>query len=312
MAAKTRKMKLSFRGRRQLSYWIMLIPFLAGFVFIFSIVYFNSLRYSFMEINLLPGGGFEQIWVGLDNFRFIFLEEPFYMSNVSSSVLEMLMFVVFIVIFSLFIAVLLNRKMRGRAFFRAMFFIPVILATGFIARADMNAMVIDAAMAGLGEGTATTGLEDSMFNFWDVQQILFSLNFSPTLSGYAMIAADRIIDIINGSGVQILIFLAGLQSISPHIYESANIDGATGWESFWLITFPMITPLILVNAIYTIINFLTMPTNAIMLQIEEYRVRAGGMGIASAMAWFYFLVVMVCLVIGALLISRIMFYQQKD
>ena len=112
--------------------------------------------------------------------------------------------------------------------------------------------------------------------------------------------------------VQILIFLAGLQSISPHIYESADIDGATGWESFWLITFPMISPLILVNVIYTIINFLTMPTNVIMLQIEDYRMRAGGMGIASAMAWFYFLVVLVCLVIAGLILSRFVFYQQKD
>jgi ABC-type sugar transport system permease subunit len=130
-------------------------------------------------------------------------------------------------------------------------------------------------------------------------------------TGIVTIAATRIVDIINGSGIQILIFLAGLQSISPHIYESANIDGASGWEIFWLITFPMITPLVLVNSIYTIINLLSMPNNAIMMQIEDYRLRPGGMGIASAMAWFYFLGVLACLGIAALILSRIMFYQQK-
>jgi ABC-type sugar transport system permease subunit len=289
----------------------MLLPFLVGFLFIFAGVYINSLRYSFMDLKLLSTGGFEQIWAGLSNYLFLLREEPNYILNIQASVMEMVMFVVFITIFSLFIAVLLNRKMPGRAFFRAMFFVPVILATGFIARADMQSLVMNSIQSRLGSESGATAVSSGMFSQWNVQEFLFALNFSPMLTSTVTIAARRIVDIINGSGIQILIFLAGLQSISPHIYESANIDGATGWEIFWLITFPMITPLVLVNAIYTIINFLTMPTNAIMLQIEAYRLRPGGMGIASAMAWFYFLVVLICLGIAALILSRIVFYQQK-
>ena len=304
--------KLTFNTQRKLSYWLMLMPFLAGFIFIFAGVYINSLRYSFMTLNMLPRGGFEQTWTGLNNFLFLLREEPHYLMNIQNSVAEMVMFVLFITIFSLFIAVLLNRKMPGRAFFRAMFFLPVLLATGFIARADMQSMIVDAVEMRLGaDDGATAVIGTGMFSFLDVRQLLFSLNFSPMLTRTVTIAANRIIDIINGSGIQILIFLAGLQSISPSIYESANIDGATGWEMFWLITFPMITPLVLVNAVYTIIDFLTMPTNAIMLQIESYRLRPGGMGVASAMAWFYFLVVLLCLGIAALILSRMMFYQQK-
>ena len=302
---------LTFSQQRKLSYWIMLSPFLAGFILIFTGVYINSLRYSFMNVRLLPTGGFEQIWTGLSNYIFLLREEPVYMLNIQASVLEMVMFVVFITIFSLFIAVLLNRNMPGKAFFRAMFFLPVILATGFIAKADMQTMVMAAIESRLGAESGATAVSGGIFSYWDVQDLLFSLNFSPVLTETVTVAARRIVDIINGSGIQILIFLAGLQSISPHIYESANIDGATGWEIFWLITFPMITPLVLVNAIYTIINFFTMPTNAIMLQIESYRLRPGGMGVASAMAWFYFLVVLACLGIAALILSRIMFYQQK-
>lgn len=303
--------KLTFNQRRQVSYWLMLTPFLAGFLLVFAGVYINSLRYSFMDVRLLPTGGFEQTWTGFSNFIFLIREEPNFLINVQASVLEMIMFVLFITIFSLFIAVLLNRKMPGRAFFRAMFFVPVILATGFIARANMQSMIMSAVEAGLGTDTGATAASGGVFSYWDVQRLLFALDFSPMLTETATIAANRIVDIINGSGIQILIFLAGLQSISPHIYESANIDGASGWETFWLITFPMITPLVLVNAIYTIINFLTMPTNAIMLQIEDYRMRPAGMGIASAMAWFYFIVVLICLGIAALILSRIMFYQQK-
>jgi ABC-type sugar transport system permease subunit len=264
-----------------------------------------------MNVRLLGSGGFEQIWAGLTNYVFLFREEPNYMMNIQASVLEMIMFVLFITIFSLFIAVLLNRKMPGRAFFRAMFFLPVILATGFIAKADMQSMVMTAIESRLSSESAATAVGGGIFSQWNIRELLFALNFSPMLTETVTIAARRIVDIINGSGIQILIFLAGLQSISPHIYESANIDGATGWETFWLITFPMITPLVLVNAVYTIINFLTMPTNSIMLQIESYRLRPGGMGIASAMAWFYFVVVLACLGIAALLLSRIMFYQQK-
>jgi len=306
-----RRKGLSFNGHRKLAYWLMLSPFLAGFILIFAGVYIDSLRYSFMNVRLLGQGGFEQTWTGLSNYLFLFRGDPNYTVNIQASVVEMVMFVLFITIFSLFIAVLLNRKMPGRAFFRAMFFVPVILATGFIARADMQSMVMNAIEARLGEESGATAVGGGVFSYWNVRQLLFALNFSPMLTGTVTIAANRIVDIINGSGIQILIFLAGLQSISPHIYESANIDGASGWEIFWLITFPMITPLVLVNAIYTIINFLTMPTNAIMLQIESYRLRPGGMGIASAMAWFYFLVVLACLGIAALILSRIMFYQQK-
>ena len=307
------KKKLTFNTQRKITYWLMISPFLAGFLLIFSDVYISSLRYSFMDIFMNPTGGIGQTWAGMKNYLYLFREDPFYWHNIQTSLMEIVMFVLFITIFSLFIAVLLNRKMKGRTFFRAIFFLPVILATGFIAKADMQSIFIDAIATSLASETGATSVAGSegLFSSFNIREILFSLNFSPMFTRTVTIAANKIVDIINGSGIQILIFLAGLQSIPSSIYESANIDGASAWEMFWLITFPMITPLILVNSIYTIINFLTMPNNAIMLQIENYRMRANGMGIASAMAWFYFLVILLCLGAAALIISRFMFYQQK-
>ena len=110
-----------------------------------------------------------------------------------------------------------------------------------------------------------------------------------------------------------VIFLAGLQSISPSIYESADIDGATAWESFWLITFPMISPMILVNVIYTIIDSFTRADNPIMLQVRSQSLMGkGGMGLAAAMAWIYFLVALIFIGIFSFIVSRFVYYQQRD
>jgi ABC-type sugar transport system permease subunit len=289
----------------------MLIPFLAGFLLIYLGIYISSLIYSFQTVSLLPEGGFEAVWRGLENYRMILTEEPNFRTNLSLAVGEMLAFTLFIIIFSLFIAVILNRKMRGRGFFRAMFFIPVILATGFVARAEMYSMIMESMQTGM-EMTETASGSGGMFTALDVRRLMRSLQFAPMMADYVLIAVNSIVDIINRSGVQILIFLAGIQSISPAIYESADIDGASGWEKFWLITLPMISPLIMVNVFYTIIDSLTRPTNLIMLQVEDYRVRAGGMGVASSMAWFYFLVVLLILGAAALLIRGFVYYQQRD
>jgi ABC-type sugar transport system permease subunit len=302
---------MSYQRRRRAAYWVMLIPFLTGFFLVYLGVYASSFIYSFQTINILPEGGFAQIWNGFANYRMILTEEPNFRNNLSLAVGEMLAFTLFIIIFSLFIAVVLNRKMRGRAFFRAMFFIPVILATGFVARAEMYSLVMQSMQAGMETSTAGSG-STSMFTQMDIWRLMYSMRFSPVMADYVLIAVNAIVDIINRSGVQILIFLAGIQSVSPAIYESADIDGASGWEKFWLITLPMISPLILVNVFYTIIDSLTRPNNLIMLQIEDYRIRAGGMGTASAMAWFYFLAVLLILAAAAAILRIFVYYQQRD
>ncbi|MBR4072679.1 MAG: sugar ABC transporter permease, partial [Clostridia bacterium] len=204
---------------------------------------------------------------------------------------------------------------KGRTFFRAVFFIPVILATGFMAKADMNNMISDQMWSSMGSATASaadTEMANGLFNGAEIQEFLLSLSFSTKISDFILNAAQNIYNIVNISGVQMVIFLAGIQSISPAIYESASIDGATAWESFWLITFPMISPLIIVNVVYTVIDSFTSSDNIIMLQIQEQTFKSNGMGLASAMAWFYFLVVAVCLIVITLIIRGYVYYQQRD
>ena len=111
-----------------------------------------------------------------------------------------------------------------------------------------------------------------------------------------------------------LIFLAGLQSISPAIYEACKIDGATGWETFWKVTFPMISPMILVNAVYTIIDAFTTESNTVMSYIAgaPSSITQNGTEIATAMSWMYFLLVVLILAVVAGIMSSFVFYQRKD
>lgn len=112
--------------------------------------------------------------------------------------------------------------------------------------------------------------------------------------------------------MQILIFLAGIQSISPSIYESASVEGATAWEMFWKITLPMVSPMLLVNVFYTIIDNLTRDNNELMNYIRNISFSQGMYGEGAAMAWLYFLVVAVILVVLVAIISRFVFTYQRE
>lgn len=304
---------LTARQRKNLSYWAFLIPFLVGFVFLFFWIYLDSIRYSFMYMELRGAEGLYTEFYGFKNFTYAF-EDLNFINNVRSSISTMFANVILVTLYSLFVAVILSQNIKGRTFFRAVFFIPVILATGFMTKADMNNMIMEQTWDNLGTEIQATGtIANGIFDRMDLQSYLMNLNFSPQLSRFVINAVTGIFDIINISGVQMMIFLAGLQSISPSIYESADIDGATAWESFWLITFPMISPMILVNVIYTIIDSFTRADNPIMLQVRSQSfVGKGGMGQAAAMAWIYFLVALIFIGIFSFIVSRFVYYQQRD
>ena len=217
-----------------------------------------------------------------------------------------------ILIFSLFMAVLLNQKMAGRAAFRAIFFIPVILSTGLMESIEAQNIMgdyMDSAEGiddGSGESAAST-----LVSALDVEALFAGMAVGQGLVEYVVVAINRIYDIVNRSGVQMLIFLAGLQSISPAIYESVQIDGATAWETFWKITFPMISPMILVNAVYTIIDSFTTESNVVMTFIAQaYETK--GNELSSAMSWIYFLIVIGIIALFAGIFSSVVFYQRKD
>lgn len=317
LSIKTVKQKrrgLSMTQRRDLKGWIFVSPFVLGFLMFFLWVLIDSFKLGFMNVEVLQQGGFTTTFIGWDNYRQILRVDPDFNRQLYSSVQNMLINIPIIVMFSLFIAVILNQELKGRAFFRAVFFIPVILATGIIERADMSNSIMNAYqdIPGVDKGMAmirdtTTGLFSKMELEFYMRRMF---DFSPVLIDMTVGAADNVYNVVNNSGVQILIFLAGLQTISPSIYEAAYIEGCSNWECFWKITFPMVSPLILVNVIYSIIDSFTSNTNQVMQSIMG-SMRGGQYGEASAKAWLYFLVASIFIAIITFIISRFVFYQSE-
>ncbi len=297
--------------------WLFIAPFLIGFFLLYLPMIVESIRFSFSEIDVQPGGGFVLINVGWKNYSYSLFTDPSFVTTLVGSLKELAFNVPAIVIFSLFMAVLLNQKMRGRAIFRAIFFIPVIVSTGIIESIDLQntlaqnmEQMSSSASGGLEQGGAGGA---QIISAMDINKLFSGMQIGAGIVTYVTSLINDVYNIVNKSGVQMLIFLAGLQSISPAIYESCHIDGASAWETFWKITFPMISPMILVNAIYTVIDSFTSQSNQIMTFISGiYEGKTGGTVIATAMSWMYFLVVILVLAVVAAVLSAYVFYQRKD
>ena len=300
--------------------WVFIAPFLIGFFLIYLPMIVESIQFSFHEIKIQGGGGYELIPVGWANYNYALFENTDFVKTLMSSLGQLIFNVPAIVVFSLFVAVLLNQKMRGRAIFRAIFFIPVIVSTGIIEWIDIQDQMAENAgemAGGMGGGiSASTGGEEEtgngLISMMDVQSLFGNMAVGRELVAYVVDIVNEVYDIVNKSGVQMLIFLSGLQSISPAIYESCQMDGATGWETFWKITFPMISPMILVNAVYTIIDSFTTESNSVMTFISKAYEKTDGNVISSAMSWMYFLIVVLIIAAVSGLLSAYVFYQKKD
>ncbi|OBZ17701.1 MULTISPECIES: carbohydrate ABC transporter permease [Bacillales] len=312
---KKERFRLTVTQKRDLMGWVFVSPFVLGFLLLFLGIFIDSLRFSFMDVNLLTQGGFSAKFIGLDNYHQVLRVDPNFNKQLYGAVQNMLFDIPIIVMYSLFIAVLLNMKMKGRGIFRAIFFVPVILATGIIDKADLSNSIMNAYQSIPGLDTGASIVNESsggMFSNLELKKYMFQmLDFSPALVNITVGAAENIFAVINSSGVQILIFLAGLQAISSSIYESAKIEGCSAWECFWKITFPLISPLILVNIIYSIIDSFTGSKNQIMHSISN-AMKLGQYGTASAMAWIYFLVAAIFLVVIGFFVSRFVFYQNRE
>ncbi len=313
-AAPKRKRKAASLDRRKArAGWWFCMPFIAGFIAIYLPIIFDSIRYSFSKIKIVSGEGFTITNVGFANYNEALFVNPDFVKTLVSGIGELSFDIPAIILFSLFMAVLLNQKMAGRAVFRAIFFIPVILSTGLIESIDAANVVAEmmedteGIASGTGESTAT-----QIVSAMDVERLFANMKVGTELVTYVVRIINNIYDIVNRSGVQMLIFLSGLQSISPAIYESCQIDGATGWETFWKITFPMISPMILVNAVYTVIDSFTTDSNSVMTFIANQYNQSNGQEISSAMAWMYFLIVTVIVGIIAAICSAFVFYQRRD
>ena len=311
--AKKRKIA-SLDRRKARSGWFFVLPFVLGFVLVYIPIIYESIKYSFFNYRIVNNGMVKE-FVGWKNYRGALFEEADFVQTLLTGLGELAFNIPAILIFSLFIAVILNQKMIGRAAFRAIFFLPVVVSTG-IMESLVNA---SHALAGSGMdlgggGSAADKMSETLAIEGLLHSVFQNLGFGDGLVTYIVTAVASISNIINHSGVQILIFLAALQSISPAIYESCEIDGATAWETFWKITFPMVSPMILVNGVYTIIDNFTTDSNSVMNVIQETysSTMVGAKHVSAAMGWMYFLVVLLIVGLVAAVFSAFVFYQRRD
>ena len=293
--------------------WLFVLPFLIGFFFVYLPIVGESFTLAFNQMTIVKGGGYTLDFVGLENFKYAFVEDSQFTQTLITGIGELIFQVPAILLFSLFMAVLLNQKMAGRAAFRAIFFLPVVLSTGIMESIEAS-NILGSYMgesSGIDDGSGSSAASE-IVSALDIEQLFANMKVGQELVSYVVTIINDIYGIVNRSGVQMLIFLAGLQSISPAIYEACKIYGATGWETFWKITFPMISPMILVNAVYTIIDSFTTETNTVMTYISTVASRTNGEVRSTAMAWVYFLIVLVIIGLVASVLSAYVFYQKRD
>jgi ABC-type sugar transport system permease subunit len=307
---KKKRFKISLTGKKALSGWLFCLPFVIGILGIYLPIVLKSIEVGF------HGSMGNDPSFTLNAYKFVFIDDGQFTATVVDAIKDLIIQIPAIVIFSLFMAIILNQKMTGRTFFRAVFFLPVILSTGIIDAIDTRIAageIVDGSSMDEGTGEASGGLMSSL----DIEMLLSSVNLKIGQFDFAEMVTtlvNNIFDIVSRSGVQMLIFLSGLQSISPSIYESCQVEGATAWETFWKITLPMISPMILVNAIYTVVDLFTAADNRVMQGLGGY----GGMfgdknpGNFSAGIWVYTALVLVVIVVVALLLRTVVFYQRRD
>jgi len=297
-------MHMAMEKRRAIAGYVFISPFLIGLLFFFLYPMVQSIIFSFHSIQI-GTQGYEMTGAGFSNYYRAFMVHPTFRRVLVESILQMLTDVPLIIIFSFFAANLINQKFRGRAVARAIFFLPVILTSGIILAVENNDLLLGIMSGAIQQETAAGAVRAL-----ELRTLLLETRLHPRFVGYIIDAVDRLYEIVKASGVQILIFLAGLQTISPSLYEASTMEGATGWENFWKITFPMISPLILVNTVYTVIYSFTNPNNPVMEIIQNTAFAESRFGFSAAVAWVYFLVILGILGILIGIISRWVFYHE--
>ena len=245
--------------KRKLKGYLFILPWLIGF----CVFYVRSLimtgQFAFAQLTMdTIHGGYALDFVGLSNFKYAFFEHASYKQVLTTSVFDMLIDVPLVTFFSLFMAILLNRKFPGRGIVRAIFFLPVILNTEAVRAAlDLSSMMMNSGLDSQAAEMSANAAQTIAFDVDYLIDMFVNLGLPVVIMDYLIAAVARINDIISASGVQIVIFIAALQSIPESMYEVARIEGANEYETFWKVTFPMVMPHIVTNVVYTIVDSFT-------------------------------------------------------
>ncbi|NIK77128.1 ABC-type sugar transport system permease subunit [Paenibacillus castaneae] len=283
------KMKMKKTKREAMIGYMLISPWVIGFLVFMAYPLFFSLYMSFNKVMITPYG-IETHFLGWGNYKDAFLVDVDFTQKLFLFLKSNILMIPIVIVFSLFVALLINQPIRGRNLFRAIFFLPVVITSGEVVQELFS------------QGAATIPIVEKYGIITMIQD-----NLSPGMAGPIIGIINQFILILWYSGVQILIFLAGLQKVNTQVYEAAAMDGASPWVTFWKITLPEVKPFILVNLIYTIIDLFTNGFSDVIKLIQDNMFKANtGFGYASALAWIYFTVIF------AVLLIFVLFFRNKD
>lgn len=295
---------MSLTTKRSITGYVFILPWLAGFLIFYLRSLIMTANFSLSEITVAVGGGYDSKFVGLQNYLYAFRAHGSFKQVLTTSVGNMLIDVPLITFFSLLMAMLLNKKFKGRTLVRAIFFLPVIMNSAAITAAiDMSRQML---AGGLSASSAEMAGAASGVNVMYYVEMFSSLGLPAGVLDYIVAAVARINDIISASGVQIIIFIAALQSIPGSMYEVAKIEGATAYETFWKVTFPMVMPHIITNVVYTVVD--NFANSEIVEMAYDTAFTEVNYGLSSAMSLVSTAIVCVILVIVCGFIQKRTFY----
>ena len=286
--------KLSYERKKSYYGYAFISLWAVGFIFLFLLPFITSVRYSLSSVTIKQG------YVGLkacgfNNFVNLFVKNPDFLPAFTETVTTVAAKSPLIIIFSLFIAVVLNQKFKGRTFFRAVFFLPVIIAGG---------IAIEIINGNYFLGLISSGdRSNALFQSQSIAASLTSAGIPQTAVDYILKTVEEIFGLVWNSGIQILIFIAGLQSIPSTLYEVANVEGSNGWTTFWKITVPMLG----VNIFYTVVDNMISYSNSMFKLIDDY-MNALKFDQAAAMSVICFAVIFIAVVLIYIIGNRYVYY----
>jgi len=302
MAAVKRKRKSRLARRRGYYGYFFIFPLILGVALLFIPNLIDTFRYSVSDLEM-SGHGYTATFAGFGEYKNAFQTDPYFVPYLLSNLKDFVTNVPVIVIFSTFVAVLLNSRFRGRGVARLIFFIPVILSTGIISTVENSTNIIGTVEAGReAVGEEGTTLAQGL------STLLMSIQLPKAVMDVIGGAITGIYHVVQSSGMQIFILLTGLQSIPPSLYEAAEVEGCNRWSAFWKITFPMLGPHIRVAVIYTIVDLTARSDSVLVEYINRLAFRSNMFSLGTAMYVIYLLCVTAVVAVVLLLLNRMIRY----